>query len=130
MVLTEEEKAAVLKRIANGDFTYEGIAQRRKEEWDAYKVQAIEEIKKEYNEQVERLNIKFLVLSYILCKGISLKNVIYHDNYNIDKTQKVVFNWKTWDEPVITKDGFDKFVAELDRTVVPESVKFELESNK
>jgi len=67
---------------------------------------------------------------YILGKGISLKNVMFHDHYNIDKTQKVVFNWKTWDEPVITKDGFDKFVAELDRTVVPESVKFELETNK
>ena len=130
LVLTEEEKAAVLKRIANGDFTDEGIAQRRKEEWDAYKVQAIEEIKKEYNEQVERLNIKRRVMLYILGKGISLKNVMFHDHYNIDKTQKVVFNWKTWAEPVITKDGFDKFVAELDRTIVPESVKFELETNK
>lgn len=56
---------------------------------------------------------------YVFDYGLSVDNVIYYDH-----TNTLVFNWCYY-ENKITKEEFDDFVNNMDRSQLPEGIKFE-----
>lgn len=52
--------------------------------------------------------------------GLSVDNVIYYNH-----TNTLSFNWRDYGEK-ITQEEFDDFVNNVDRSQLPEGIKFEL----
>ena len=68
------------------------------------------------------MEVKLTVLDF----GLSIDNVIYYNHNN-----KLVFNWSdnTYREWV-SEDDFNRFVADVDRSRLPEGIEIELKYKK
>ena len=124
LVLTDEEKADVEKKITERYYSLQAMQERRNAEFAAEKAKQIEEINAEYNAATENARIKRDVLIYILECGLSLKNVIYYDH-----SKTVCFNWKDYDDK-ISQEEFVDFVNNVDYSKVSDKIKFEIKHQK
>ena len=124
LVLTDEEKADVEKKIAERYYSLQAMQERRKAEFEAEKAKQIEKINAEYNAATENARIKRDVLIYILECGLSLKNVIYYDH-----SKTVCFNWKDYDDK-ISQEEFVDFVNNIDYSKVSDKIEFKIKYQK
>ena len=124
LVLTDEEKADVEKKITERYYSLQAMQERRNAEFAAEKSKQIEKINAEYNDATENARIKRDVLIYILECGLSLKNVIYYDH-----SKTVCFNWKDYDDK-ISQEEFVDFVNNVDYSKVSDKIKFEIKHQK
>lgn len=119
LVLTKEERDLIEQRISNGYYSIESI-NKRKEEAKRKKIdKRYAEIRKEYDDKIEALEKEKNVYLSLMDCGIGDENVIYYKGSN-----KLVFNWLDYKDK-ITKEKFDYFVKNCDRSKLPERIEFE-----
>lgn len=124
LALSEDEKSEIDKKVKDGYYSEKAIAERADAKFFKARLKYVDEIAKERNKSIEDAQTKYTTLKYILDHGILLDNVIYYDH-----SKKVCFNWKSYDK-LITQEQFIDFINNLDRTIVPECVTFEIKHTK
>lgn len=119
--LTDEEIQEVERRIAIGYYTQEAQAERIEQAKQEAFNRQYQSIMLACEEKVQKAITKRNVYLAILETGIPMDNVIYYDHSN-----EVEFNWKSCKNK-ITKEQFDEFMNKVDRSKLPENIKFRME---
>lgn len=73
-----------------------------------------------YDKQIRKAEVGKKIILCVFDHGLSVDNVIYYNH-----TNTLVFNWCDHIEK-ITKEKFDDFINDVDRSRLPEGIKFEL----
>lgn len=119
LVLTKEERDLIEQRISDGYYSIENI-NKRKEEAEREKInKRYGEICEEYDKKIEDLKKEKNVFLSLLDCGIAGDNIIYYEGSN-----KLVFNWLGYKDK-ITREEFDYFVNNCDKSKLPEGIEFE-----
>lgn len=117
--LTEEEKLLIEDRIRNNYYSVSNI-EKRKEEYKNKKIkERYDEIQNEYDNKIENIEKEKNVYLSLLDSGIVNDNIIYYKGYN-----KLVFNWLDYKDK-ITREEFDRYVSNCDKSKLPEGIEFE-----
>jgi hypothetical protein len=78
------------------------------------------EICEQYDKIIRNAETDKKVMLCVFDYGLSTDNVIYYNH-----TNTLSFNWRDYGEK-ITQEEFDDFVNNVDRSQLPEGIKFEL----
>lgn len=118
--LTDEEIQEIERRIALGYYTQEAQAERvEKAKQEAFN-RKYQNIMLTCDEEVQKAITKRNVYLAILETEIPMDNVIYYDHSN-----EIEFNFKTYGDQV-TKKQFDEFLNKVDKSKLPEGIKFRM----
>lgn len=118
--LNDEERALVEKRLAEGYYTTEAVAERDKQAKIAARQAEYDKVNQRYAETELKARQERDIKLCIIDHDLPVENVIYYDFKN-----EVVFNWMDWDKKgAITREQFDAFVASVDYSKLPEGIKF------
>lgn len=94
------------------------------EEWEeAHKAKMLKkraEICERYDKKIRQAEAEKKIILCVFDYGLSTDNVIYYSH-----TNTLSFNWGSY-EKKITQEEFDDFVKNVDRSKLPEGIKFEL----
>lgn len=120
LTLTDEERLLVEERIEAGYYSTENIEKRREEAHKAKMVKKRAEICERYDKEIRQAEVEKKIMLCVFDYGLSTDNVIYYPH-----TNTLSFNWKGY-EKKITKEEFDGFVNNADRSQLPENIRFEL----
>ena len=119
LVLTKEECDLIEQRISDGYYSIENI-NKRKEEAKREKInKRYGEICEEYDKKIEALKKEKNVFLSLLDCGIAGDNIIYYEG-----SKKLEFNWLGYKDK-ITREEFDYFVNNCDKSKLPEGIVFE-----
>ena len=119
--LSEEEITKIERLESEGYYHPMAIAQRKSEELAKERDKAISEVIESFNKATEKLRREMQVKVYILKYGLPINNFIYYEHRNTG-----IFNWKGYCDK-ITKDEFDDFCKNLDRSQLPDGIEFGIE---
>lgn len=119
LTLTDEERSLIEERIEAGYYSAENIEKRREEVHKEKMVEKRAKICERYDKEIREAEAEKKVMLYVFDYGLSVDNVIYYNH-----TNTLVFNWRYY-ENKITKEEFDDFVNNMDRSQLPEGIKFE-----
>lgn len=72
-----------------------------------------------YDKEIRKAEVGKKVMLCVFDYGLNVDNVIYYNHKNT-----LCFNWINY-ERRITKEEFDDFVNNVDRSQLPEGIKFE-----
>jgi hypothetical protein len=118
--LAVEHRALIAERRASGYYSPEQTAARDAAKFAAAKEKKLAEIRKDAAKSIEKINRDAQVHTYIVARYFpNFRNFIYYDH-----TNKIAVNWSTT-EKLITREEFDKIVAEADLSALPEGIQFE-----
>ena len=120
LTLTDEERLLIEERIEAGYYSIENIEKRREETHNAKMMKERAKICELYDKQIRKAEVGKKIILCVFDHGLSVDNVIYYNH-----TNTLVFNWCDHIEK-ITKEKFDDFVNNVDRSRLPEGIKFEL----
>lgn len=120
LTLTDEERSLIEERIEAGYYSAENIEKRREEVHKEKMVEKRAKICERYDKEIRKTEVKKKIILCVFDYGLSVDNVIYYNH-----TNTLVFNWCNHIEK-ITKEKFDDFVNNVDRSRLPEGIKFEL----
>lgn len=119
-VLSPDGLDAAEEKIATGYYTESAIRKRNEEKAikkkEACRKQILNDCERECARSIEKRDVLLAVLDY----GLPIDNVIY---YNDRKT--LSFNWLSYKDK-ITKEQFEEFVTNVDRSRLPKDIQFEL----
>lgn len=102
------------------DFSSENIEKRRVEAHKAKMAAKRAEICERYDKKIRQAEAEKKIMLCVFDYGLSTDNVIYYSH-----TNTLSFNWDSYGEK-ITQEEFDDFVNKVDRSQLPEGIKFEL----
>ena len=120
LTLTGKERSLIEERIETGYYSIENIEKRKEEAHKAKMAEKRAKICEQYDKEIRKAKVGKKVMLCVLDYGLNVDNVIY---YNHNNTLR--FNWVDYGEK-ITKEEFDNFVNNVDRSQLPEGIKFEL----
>lgn len=120
LTLTDEERSLIEERIEAGYYSTENIEKRREEAHKAKMMEKRAEICEQYDKIIRNAETDKKVMLCVFDYGLSTDNVIYYNH-----TNTLSFNWRDYEEK-ITREEFDDFVNNVDRSQLPEGIKFEL----
>ena len=120
LILTDKERSFIEERIEAGYYSTENIEKRREETHNAKMMKERAKICELYDKQIRKAEVGKKIILCVFDHGLSVDNVIYYNH-----TNTLVFNWCDHIEK-ITKEKFDDFVNNVDRSRLPEGIKFEL----
>ena len=120
LTLTDEERLIIEERIKAGYYSAENIGKRREEAHKAKMMEKRAEICEQYDKIIRNAETNKKVMLCVFDYGLSTDNVIYYNH-----TNTLSFNWRDYGEK-ITQEEFDDFVNNVDRSQLPEGIKFEL----
>lgn len=120
LILTNEERLLVEERIKAGYYSAENIEKRREEAHKAKMVEKRAKICERYDKEIRQAEVEKKIMLCVFDYGLSADNVIYYPH-----TNTLSFNWKGY-EKKITQEEFDDFANNVDRSQLPEGIKFEL----
>lgn len=120
LTLTDEERSLIEERIKAGHYSSENIEKRRVEAHKAKMAAKRAEICKRYDKKIRQAEAEKKIMLCVFDYGLSTDNVIYYSH-----TNTLSFNWNGYGEK-ITQEEFDDFVNKVDRSQLPEGIKFEL----
>lgn len=120
LTLTDEERLLVEERIKAGYYSAESIEKRREEAHKAKMSEKRAEICERYDKKIRQAEAEKKIMLCVFDYGLSTDNVIYYSH-----TNTLSFNWDSYGEK-ITQEEFDDFVNKVDRSQLPEGIKFEL----
>lgn len=120
LTLTDEERLLVEERIKAGYYSAESIEKRREEAHKAKMLKKRAEICERYDKKIRQAEAEKKIMLCVFDYGLSTDNVIYYSH-----TNTLSFNWDSY-EKKITQEEFDDFVKNVDRSKLPEGIKFEL----
>lgn len=96
------------------------IEKRRVEAHKAKMAAKCAEICERYDKKIRQAEAEKKIMLCVFDYGLSTDNVIYYSH-----TNTLSFNWNGYGEK-ITQEEFDDFVNKVDRSQLPEGIKFEL----
>lgn len=120
LTLTDEERLLIEERIKAGYYSAENIEKRREEAHKAKMLKKRTEICERYDKVIREAETDKKIMLCVFDYGLSTDNVIYYNH-----TNTLSFNWRDYGEK-ITQEEFDDFVNNVDRSQLPEGIKFEL----
>lgn len=120
LTLTDEERLIIEERIKAGYYSAENIGKRREEAHKAKMMEKRAEICERYDKKIRQAEAENKIMLCVFDYGLSTDNVIYYSH-----TNTLSFNWRDYGEK-ITQEEFDDFVNNVDRSQLPEGIKFEL----
>lgn len=120
LTLTDEERSLVEECIKAGYYSTENIEKRREEAHKAKMMKKRAEICERYDKRIRQAEAEKKIMLCVFDYGLSTDNVIYYSH-----TNTLSFNWNGYGEK-ITQEEFDDFVNKVDRSQLPEGIKFEL----
>lgn len=120
LTLTDEERSLIEERIKAGHYSSENIEKRRVEAHKAKMAAKRAEICERYDKKIRQAEAEKKIMLCVFDYGLSTDNVIYYSH-----TNTLSFNWDSY-EKKITQEEFDDFVKNVDRSKLPEGIKFEL----
>lgn len=120
MILTDEERLLVEERIKAGYYSAENIEKRREEAHKAEMSKKRAEICERYDKRIRQAEAEKKIMLCVFDYGLSTDNAIYYPHINT-----LSFNWNGYGGE-ITQEEFDDFVNKVDRSQLPEGIKFEL----
>lgn len=120
LILTDEERLLVEDRIKAGYYSTENIEKRREEAHKTKMAAKRAEIYERYDKKIREAEAEKKIMLCVFDYGLSTDNVIYYPHSNT-----LSFNWVDY-EKKITQEEFDDFVNNVDRSQLPEGIKFEL----
>lgn len=120
LTLTDEERLLIEERIKAGYYSAENIEKRREEAHKAKVLKKRAEICERYDKIIRQAEAEKKIMLCVFDYGLSTDNVIYYSH-----TNTLSFNWDSYGEK-ITQEEFDDFVNKVDRSQLPEGIKFEL----
>lgn len=120
LTLTDEERLLIEERIKAGYYSAENIEKRREETHKAKMLKKRAEICERYDKKIRQAEAEKKIMLCVFDYGVSTDNVIYYPH-----TNTLSFNWNNYGGK-ITQEEFDDFVNNVDRSQLPEGIKFEL----
>lgn len=120
LTLTDEERLLVEERIKAGYYFAENIEKRREEDHKAEMLKKRAEICERYDKRIRQAEAEKKIMLCVFDYGLSTDNAIYYPHLNT-----LSFNWNSYGEK-ITQEEFDDFVNKVDRSQLPEDIRFEL----
>ena len=120
LTLTDEERLLVEERIKAGYYSAENIEKRKIEAHKADVAGKRFNICEYYNQKIRQAEVEKKIMLCVFDYGLPTNNVIYYPHSNT-----LSFNWKDYGEK-ITQEEFDGFVNKVDRSQLPEDIRFEL----
>lgn len=120
LILTNEERLLIEERIKAGYYSAENIEKRREEAHKTKMAAKRAKICERYDKIIREAEKDKKIMLCVLDYGLSTDNVIYYNH-----TNTLSFNWNDY-EKKITQEEFDDFVNNVDRSQLPEGIKFEL----
>lgn len=120
LTLTDEERLLIEERIKAGYYSAENIEKRREEAHKAKMMEKRAEICEQYDKIIRNAETDKKVMLCVFDYGLSTDNIIYYNH-----TNTLPFNWRDYGEK-ITQEEFDDFVNNVDRSQLPEGIKFKL----
>lgn len=120
LTLTDEERLLIEERIKAGYYSAENIEKCREETHKAKMLKKRAEICERYDKKIRQAEAEKKIMLCVFDYGVSTDNVIYYPH-----TNTLSFNWNNYGGK-ITQEEFDDFVNNVDRSQLPEGIKFEL----
>lgn len=120
LTLTDEERSLIEERIKAGHYSSENIEKRRVEAHKAKMAAKRAEICERYDKKIRQAEAEKKIMLCVFDYGLSTDNIIYYPH-----TNTLSFNWNGYGEK-ITQEEFDDFVNKVDRSKLPEDIRFEL----
>lgn len=120
LTLTDEERLLIEERIKAGYYFSENIEKRKVEAHKAKMAAKRAEICERYDKEIRQAEAEKKIMLCVFDYGLSTDNVIYYSH-----TNTLSFNWCDYGEK-ITQEEFDDFVNNVDRSQLPEGIKFKL----
>lgn len=108
------------ERIKAGYYSAENIEKRREEAHKTKMAAKRAKICERYDKIIREAEKDKKIMLCVFDYGLSTDNVIYYNH-----TNTLSFNWNDY-EKKITQEEFDDFVNNVDRSQLPEGIKFEL----
>lgn len=120
LTLTDEERLLIEERIKAGYYSSENIEKRRVEAHKAKMAAKRAEICERYDKEIRQAEAEKKIKLCVFDYGLPADNVIYYPHSNT-----LSFNWNNCKNKITQKE-FDDFVNNVDRSQLPEGIKFEL----
>ena len=120
LTLTDEERLLIEERIKAGYYSAENIEKRREEAHKAKVLKKRAEICERYDKIIRQAEAEKKTMLCVFDYGLSTDNIIYYPH-----TNTLSFNWNDYGRK-ITQEEFVDFVNNVDRSQLPEGIKFEL----
>ena len=120
LILTDEERSLVEERIKSGYYSAENIEKRKIEAHKADVAGKRFNICEYYNQKIREAETNKKIMLCVFDYGLPINNVIYYPHSNT-----LSFNWNDYGGK-ITQEEFDDFVNNVDRSQLPEDIRFEL----
>lgn len=120
LTLTDEERSLIEERIKAGYYSAESIEKCREEAHKAKMLKKRAEICERYNKEIRQVEAEKKIKLCVFDYGLPTDNVIYYPHSNT-----LSFNWNNCKNKITQKE-FDDFVNNVDRSQLPEGIKFEL----
>lgn len=120
LTLTDEERSLIEERIKAGYYSSENIEKRRVEAHKAKMAAKRAEICERYDKKIRQAEAEKKIILCVFDYGLPINNVIYYPH-----TNTLSFNWNDYGGK-ITQEEFDDFVNKVDRSQLPEDIRFEL----
>lgn len=120
LTLTDEERLFIEERIKAGYYSAENIEKRREEAHKEKMLKKRAEICERYNKEIRQAEAEKKIKLCVFDYGLPADNVIYYPHSNT-----LSFNWSNCKNKITQKE-FDDFVNNVDRSQLPEGIKFEL----
>ncbi len=103
-----------------GIIPQKNIEKRREEDHKAEMLKKRAEICERYDKRIRQAEAEKKIMLCVFDYGLSIDNAIYYPHLNT-----LSFNWNSYGKK-ITQEEFDDFVNKVDRSQLPEGIKFEL----
>lgn len=87
---------------------------------DGFVWKRLSKICEQYDKEIRQAEVEKKIMLCVFDYGLSTDNAIYYPH-----TNTLSFNWNGYGEK-ITQEEFDDFVNNVDRSQLPEGIKFEL----
>lgn len=120
LTLTDEERLLIEERVKARYYSAENIEKRREEDHKAEMLKKRAEICERYDKRIRQAEAEKKIMLCVFDYGLSTDNAIYYPHLNT-----LSFNWNSYGKK-ITQEEFDDFVNKVDRSQLPEGIKFEL----
>lgn len=119
--LTPEEMRLAEERIAEGYYTKEAFAKRKREAARQARREKIEQLQQRARNAKQKIDRELQVELYLFKLGAPLESFIYYDHSN-----EVTFNWthRIYERERIGEEQYNALMKKIDRKKLPEGITF------
>ena len=117
LVLTDEERAEVEKKLEEGFYTPEAVARRKEEKERAEREQKRAELVRRYDDEIAKCKLQRAIMILVFDTFGTADNVIYYDHSRV-----ISFNWNEPQWATYSKHWTEKEVTRFERILKDDPV--------